>query len=447
MITTNKYFGTDGIRGRAGHYPMVPEFFVKLGWAIGTVLAPHGSSRVLIGKDTRITGYMFESSLQAGLAAAGIDSYLLGAMSTPGVAYLTRNMGFDAGIVISASHNPYQDNGIKIFSRNGTKIPDEIENHIEQTLTQPLAVVSPEKIGRVYRVEEAIKRYIDFCKRVFPTNLSLAGLKIVVDCANGANYYVGPRIFADLGAHILTIANNPNGININEDCGSTHPTKLQEAVVKEGADLGIAFDGDGDRVIMVDKTGAIVDGDELIYIIVQYMLNNDQKVGGVAGTLMTNLGLEQALQALDIPMERSKVGDRYVLETLQKNGWLIGGEASGHIIHLGYATTGDGVIASLLVLAAIAQSGQPLHFLKQGMKKCPQRLINVKVANSVDPMTIPAIKEAVSHAQETLQQRGRIVLRASGTEPLIRVMVEGNDPAEVSKMAADLAEVVEKSLT
>jgi phosphoglucosamine mutase len=447
LITANKYFGTDGIRGRAGHYPMVPEFFVKLGWAIGTVLAPHGSSRVIIGKDTRITGYMFESSLQAGLAAAGVDSYLLGPMSTPGVAYLTRNMGFDAGIVISASHNSYQDNGVKIFSRSGTKIPDEIEHHIEQMLAQPLVVVSPEKVGRVYRVEEAIKRYVDYCKHVFPSNLSLSGLKIVVDCANGANYYMGPRVFADLGAHILTIANNPNGLNINDECGSTHPAKLQEAVVKEEADLGIAFDGDGDRVIMVDKTGEVVDGDELIFIIVQAALRNGQKIDGVAGTLMTNLGLEQALQALDVPMERSKVGDRYVLETLQKKGWQIGGESSGHIIHLGYASTGDGIIAALLVLAAMVQSGESLHSLKQGMHKCPQRLINVKVATSVDPMSVPAIQEAVSHVQEQLQDRGRVLLRASGTEPLIRVMVEGNDPAEVSKLAADLAEIVEKSLS
>lgn len=447
MTATTKYFGTDGIRGRAGQPPMVPEFFVKLGWAIGTALAHHGSSRVIIGKDTRITGYMFESSLQAGLAAAGVDSYLLGAMSTPGVAYLTRSMGFDAGIVISASHNPYQDNGVKIFSRNGTKIPDEIECQIEQIIAQPLVVVSPEKAGRVYRVEEAIKRYVDYCKHVFPTNLSLAGLRIVVDCANGANYYMGPRVLADLGAQVLAIANNPNGVNINDDCGSTHPAKLQEAVVKEDADLGIAFDGDGDRVIMVDKNGEIVDGDELLFIIVQAALRDGQSVDGIAGTLMTNLGLEQAMQAMNITLERCKVGDRFVLETLQKNGWQIGGEASGHIIHLGYATTGDGIIASLLVLAALVQSGEPLHILKKGMHKCPQRLINVKIKERIDPMTVPAIQEALAHVQEQLQQRGRVLLRASGTEPLIRVMIEGDDPAEVSKLAEELAEIVEKALT
>ncbi|MFN7096354.1 MAG: phosphoglucosamine mutase, partial [Gammaproteobacteria bacterium] len=385
MTTNNKYFGTDGIRGRAGQFPMVPEFIVKLGWAIGTVLAHHGSSRVIIGKDTRITGYMFESALQAGLAAAGVDTYLAGSMPTPAIAYLTCHMEFDAGVVISASHNPYQDNGIKIFSSHGTKISDELERQIEQLLSQQMLVVEPEKIGRAYRMEEAIKRYLDYCKSVFPNNLNLSGLKLVVDCANGANYYLGPRIYADLGAKVVAIANNPNGININHDCGSTHPEKLQEAVIKEAADVGIAFDGDGDRLIMVDKSGEIIDGDEILFIIVQNAVLNNQPVTGVAGTVMTNLGLEKALQAMDIPMIRTKVGDRYVLEALQKNNWQIGGETSGHIIHLGYGTTGDGIIASLLVLAAIIQSGQPLQTLKQGMSKLPQKLINVKVLERVDP--------------------------------------------------------------
>lgn len=441
-----KYFGTDGIRGRAGELPMVPEFFVKLGWAIGSVLDHHTTSRVLIGKDTRITGYMFESALQSGLTAAGVDVYMLGPMPTPGIAYLTQDSGFDAGIVISASHNGYQDNGIKLFSSNGMKISDEIEDKIEQLLTEPLVVATPEKIGRVYRVEDGIKRYIDFCQRAFPADLSLKGLKIVLDCANGACYYIAPRVFSDRGAEIVVIGNTPNGININDECGSTHPERLQQTVLNEEADLGIAFDGDGDRVIMVDKEGQLVDGDEILFIIARGAHRRGEKLAGVAGTSMTNLGMEQALERLDVPLQRGKVGDRYVLETLKQNNWQLGGETSGHIIHLDYSTTGDGIIAALLVLAEVVQSGESLHALKNYMEKWPQRLINVKVTRTVDPLTIPAIQQAVTHTEEILQGRGRVLLRASGTEPLIRVMVEGSDAEEVSRLAAELANVVESVL-
>lgn len=443
----NKYFGTDGIRGQVGVAPMIPEFLVKLGWAIGTVLAQHNASRVAIGKDTRITGALFESALQAGFTAAGVDVYMLGTLPTPGIAYLTRSMGFDAGIVISASHNPYQDNGVKIFSRDGTKISDEIEQCIEHLLAQPMVMVASEKIGHIYRVDEAIKRYLDFCQQTFPANLSLKNLKIIVDCANGANYYIGPRILSDLGAEVMALGDRPDGLNINLDCGSTHPELLQKTVLSQQADLGIAFDGDGDRLIMVDHKGELVDGDELLFIIVNAAKNTGKSIGGVAGTLMTNLGLEEALQNMDIPMVRTKVGDRYVLEALKQHNWEIGGEASGHIIHLGYSTTGDGIIASLLVLAEIARTGKPLHELKQAMHKCPQSLINVKILTPVDPLSVPAIKAATEQVEKQLQGRGRVLLRASGTEPLIRVMVEGHDAAEVAKLATELAHIVEKALT
>ncbi|NNM60272.1 MAG: phosphoglucosamine mutase [Legionellales bacterium] len=441
-----KYFGTDGIRGRAGQLPMVPEFIVKLGWAIGSVLDHHTASRVLIGKDTRITGYMFESALQSGLSAAGVDVYMLGPMPTPGIAYLTRDRGFDAGIVISASHNGYQDNGIKIFSRDGMKISDEIEAQIEQLLTEPLLVAPPEKIGRAYRVEDSIKRYIDFCEKAFPSHLSLNGLKIVLDCANGACYYIAPRVFSDLGAEVIVIANTPNGLNINDACGTTHPEQLQQRVIHEKADLGIAFDGDGDRVIMVDKQGELVDGDELLFMIARGAHNRGEVVPGIVGTSMTNLGMEQALSALNIPLQRAKVGDRYVLETLKENNWQLGGETSGHIIHLAFSTTGDGIIAALLVLTEVIQSGEPLHLLKKHMKKWPQCLINVKVSRSVEPLSVPAIQQAVTHAEEILQKRGRVLLRASGTEPLIRVMVEGSDAEEVQRLATGLANTVENAL-
>lgn len=441
-----KYFGTDGIRGRAGMFPMVPDFIVKLGWAIGTTLTHHGSSRIVIGKDTRITGYMFEASLQAGLSAAGVDCYLLGPMPTPGVAFVTQNMGFDAGIVISASHNPYADNGIKIFSANGMKISEELEQQIEHLLDEPLVVVSPEKIGRSYRVDDAMKRYIDFCERVFPVKLNLNALKIIVDAANGANYYLGARVFSDLGANVTMINNQPNGLNINDNCGSTHPQQLQAKVIAEAANCGIAFDGDGDRLIMIDEKGEIVDGDEILYIIVNDAHQRQQTIPGIVGTVMTNLGLEQALQRLNIPLIRAKVGDRYVLETLQKNKWQIGGEASGHILHLAYSTTGDAIIAALLVLAAMIQTGKSLNQLKQGMQKCPQKLINVPVTSTLDPMAVPQISKAVTEAQDQLQERGRVLLRASGTEPLIRVMVEGNDFKEINTIALELAQTVEKAL-
>jgi phosphoglucosamine mutase len=443
LTDKRKYFGTDGIRGKAGISPMVPEFIVKLGWAIGTVLVNQGQGRIVMGKDTRITGYMFESALEAGFAAAGMDTYLLGPMPTPGIAYLTKSMEFDAGIVISASHNLYEDNGIKIFASNGMKLSDEIENQIEALLDTPLHMVAPEKVGRAYRLDDAVKRYIDFCKSTVPAKLTLEGLKIVMDCANGANYYIGPRVFSDLGAQVVTINNTPNGLNINEQCGSTAPTQLQQAVLHESADLGIAFDGDGDRLIMVDHRGELVDGDELLLILALSAQQQGLLKGGVVGTLMSNLGLELALQKANIPFMRSKVGDRYVLEILQEQQWQIGGEPSGHIIHLGHSTTGDAIVAALLVVAEIVRTQQPLHALKKHMQKCPQTMINVRVSHMADPLSKPAIQTAITEANAQLQHRGRVLLRASGTEPVIRVMVEGMDTNEVQHLAQQLAAVVE----
>lgn len=443
MIGQRKYFGTDGIRGKAGVSPMVPEFMVKLGWAIGSVLARQGHGRIIMGKDTRITGYMFESALEAGFAAAGMDTYLLGPMPTPAIAYLTKSMEFDAGIVISASHNPYEDNGIKIFASNGMKLTDDIEHQIEALLDPPLVMVAPEKVGRAYRIDDAVKRYIDFCKSAVPAKLTLEGLKIVMDCANGANYYVGPRVFNDLGAQVVTINNTPNGLNINANCGSTAPTQLQQAVLHESADLGIAFDGDGDRLIMVDHRGELVDGDELLLILALSAQQQGLLQGGIVGTLMSNLGLELALQKANIPFARSKVGDRYVLEVLQQQQWQIGGEPSGHLIHLGHGTTGDAIIAALLIVAEIVRAEQPLHALKKHLQKCPQTMINVRVKQITDPMSNPTIQTAVTNINAQLQNRGRVLLRASGTEPVIRVMVEGTDANEVQHLAQQLAAVVE----
>ena len=437
-----KYFGTDGIRGRVGEYPVTAEFMLKLGWATGRVLGLAGGDLVIIGKDTRISGYMFESALEAGLSAAGIDIRLLGPMPTPGIAYLTRTLHACAGIVISASHNPYFDNGIKFFSRQGTKLPDEVELAIEAELEKPMVTVDSARLGKAERVPDAPGRYIEFCKSTVPMSLSLRGLKIVVDCANGATYGVAPSIFDELGAEVIKLGTHPDGLNINHDCGSTRPEQLQKTVREHAADVGVALDGDGDRVIMVDSRGELVDGDELLFIIARSRREQGKLSGSVVGTLMSNLGLEHALQAHGIAFERARVGDRYVLERLQQNGGTLGGESSGHIICLDRTTTGDGIVAALQVLATMILGGKPLHELKAGMKKYPQYMINVPVGKSVNLEAAPGVQEAVRSAERRLSGRGRVLLRASGTEPVVRVMVEGEDEQMVREEAGHLATAV-----
>lgn len=443
-MSQRKYFGTDGIRGRVGQSPINAEFVLKLGWAVGKVLAREGGSKVLIGKDTRISGYMFESALEAGLSAAGVDIHLLGPMPTPAIAYLTRTLRAQAGIVISASHNPYYDNGIKFFSAQGSKLPDEIEVAIEEQLDQAMKTVDSAHLGKAARVVDAAGRYIEFCKSTVPAHTSLRGIKIIVDCANGATYQIAPNVFRELGAEVLEINVEPDGFNINASCGSTNPEILQRVVLAEEADLGIALDGDGDRVIMVDHQGELLDGDELLFIIARHFAGNRLLQGGVVGTLMSNLGLELALKNLGIDFARAKVGDRYVMEGLEQRSWLLGGESSGHIIWLGATTTGDGIVAALQVLAAMRQTGMNLHQLKSGMVKFPQLMINVQLAKplSADFLLEPRIKEAVLSAESRLAGRGRVLLRPSGTEPLVRVMVEGEDKAQVHAVAQELAAVV-----
>lgn len=443
MTMQRKYFGTDGIRGRVGHAPITPEFFLKLGWAVGCVLANGGNSKILIGKDTRISGYMFESALEAGLSAAGVDIHLLGPMPTPAIAYLTRTLRAKAGIVISASHNPYYDNGIKFFSAEGSKLPDAVELAIEEQLEQPLTTVESHKLGKAVRIEDARGRYIEFCKSSAPSHLSLKGLKIVVDCANGATYGVAPHVFSELGAEVIELGVEPDGLNINDNCGSTKPAILQKIVLAEQADLGIALDGDGDRLIMVDHKGEILDGDELLFIIAKNELKNKRLQGGVVGTAMSNLGFELALQELGLQFVRSKVGDRYVMEELQRTGWQLGGETSGHIIYLNATTTGDGIVSAVQVLAALCQNEISLHELKKGMEKFPQTMLNVHVKQSDNPLQHPRVQQAVKDIEAQLANRGRVLLRASGTEPLLRVMVEGHDSQQVEKLAHELAAVVQ----
>lgn len=442
---SRKYFGTDGVRGRVGEFPITPEFILKLGWAAGRVLGD-GGGKVVIGKDTRLSGYLFESALEAGLSAAGMNVCLLGPMPTPGIAHLTRTLHARAGIVISASHNAYPDNGIKFFSAEGTKLPDELELAIEAMIDQELVTSAPDQLGRAARVEDAAGRYIEYCKSTFPEHLDLSGLNIVLDCANGANYQIAPKVFAELGATLTVIGNNPDGLNINDGCGSTHLEWLQKNVQLQGADLGIAFDGDGDRVLMVDSQGQIVDGDELLYVITTHRQRMQRLQGGVVGTLMTNLGMEHALQAAGIPFARAKVGDRHVMEQLQARGWQLGGEGSGHLICLDKTTTGDGIVAALQVLAAVVESGRSLTELVGGMRKYPQQLINVRLARKVDVLTRPEVQTAVAAAESELAERGRVLLRASGTEPLLRVMVEGQDADQVLRVARELAGVVEQAL-
>ena len=443
---TRKYFGTDGIRGLVGEFPIVPEFAMKLGWAAGKVLAASGQPSVVIGKDTRLSGYLLESALQSGLSAAGVDVRLLGPMPTPAVAHLARAFHASAGIVISASHNPYYDNGIKFFSSFGKKLPDDVELQIEEWLEKPMTIDKPDALGKTLRQEDARGRYIEFCKASFPYHLSLKGLKIVVDCAHGATYQVGPAVFRELGAKVITVACEPNGMNINDDCGSTHPQALQAAVLINKADLGIAFDGDGDRIVMVDHTGSVVDGDEIIVMIARARQQDNPNLQGVVGTLMSNMGMEVALRDMGLDFVRAKVGDRYVMAELGKRGWTLGGESSGHIVCLDKTTTGDAIIAALQVLTAVVQSGQSLHELRQGMTKFPQQLINVKIAQKSDPMLNEEIAAAVAQAERELGARGRVLLRASGTEPLIRVMVEGEHQQQISRICQDLADQVRKAL-
>ena len=445
-----KYFGTDGIRGKVGTGLMSPEKVLKLGWAVGRVLASHEngsnkSNHVVIGKDTRISGYMFESALEAGLSAAGVDVELLGPMPTPGIAYLTRTLRASAGIVISASHNPYYDNGLKFFSPQGKKLDDELEYEIEAMFESEMDIVESATLGKAHRMVDAQGRYIEACKASIPISVRLKGMKIVLDCSNGATYDIAPKVFTELGAQVISTGDKPDGLNINFECGSTDPEHLITRVKVEGADLGIAFDGDGDRVLMVDNQGEVVDGDELLYIIARSRLSKGEDVGGVVGTLMTNLGMELAIKELGLNFERSKVGDRYVLETLNDNGWTIGGESSGHIICLDRTTTGDGIVSALQVLAYLVTENTSLHEAKSGMKKFPQLMINVPLHGNADPMQSSAVQQSVVQAETRLEGRGRVLLRSSGTEPLIRVMVEGEDELLVSQLANEIAEQVEQA--
>ncbi|TWC11914.1 MULTISPECIES: phosphoglucosamine mutase [unclassified Pseudomonas] len=439
---SKKYFGTDGIRGRVGEYPITPDFMLKLGWAAGMAFRKMGACKVLVGKDTRISGYMFESALEAGLTSAGADVMLLGPMPTPAIAYLTRTFHAQAGIVISASHNPHDDNGIKFFSGKGTKLPDEVELMIEELLDTPMTVVESSKIGKVSRINDASGRYIEFCKGSVPTGTSFAGLKVVVDCAHGATYKVAPSVFRELGAEVVVLSAQPNGLNINHNCGSTHTDALQAAVLAEQADLGIAFDGDGDRVLMVDHTGAVVDGDELLFIIARDLHERGKLQGGVVGTLMSNLGLELALADLDIPFVRANVGDRYVISELLERNWVIGGENSGHIVCFDHTTTGDAIIAALQVLMALKARNESLALSRQTLRKCPQVLINVRFGGGANPIEHATVQQASERVTQAMAGRGRVLLRKSGTEPLVRVMVEGEDEAQVRGYAEELAKLV-----
>lgn len=443
-MSKRKYFGTDGIRGKVGEYPITPDFALKLGWAVGRVLAKEGIGNVLIGKDTRISGYMLESALEAGFASAGVAAAFTGPMPTPAIAYLTRTFRADAGVVISASHNPFYDNGIKFFSTEGKKLPDDVEALIEAELEKPLVCVESDKLGRASRITDAAGRYIEFCKGSFDHELSLSGLKIVVDCANGATYHIAPNVLKELGAHVIKIGCNPNGMNINEKCGATDVDALIEKVLEEKADLGFALDGDGDRIILVDHNGHKVDGDQIIYIIAREALRKGQLQGGVVGTLMSNMGLEIGLKELGIPFVRAKVGDRYVLEKLIENNWRFGAENSGHVLLLDKTTTGDGIIAGLQVLSAMIRNKMSLADLSCGMKLFPQVLLNVHLLGSTDPLNHQQVKDVIQEVELALADKGRLLIRKSGTEPLIRVMVEGEDKTLVTQYAQCIVDVIKK---
>ena len=444
-MAERKYFGTDGVRGKVGTNPITPDFVLKLGWAAGKVLATQGSRVVLIGKDTRISGYMLESALEAGLAAAGLSAAFTGPMPTPAVAYLTRTFRAEAGIVISASHNPYYDNGIKFFSTQGTKLPDEVEEAIEAMLEQPMDCVESAELGRASRIKDAAGRYIEFCKSTFPAHLSLENYKIVVDCANGATYESAPSVMRELGAEVIEIGTEPDGMNINEKCGATDIKALQEKVLEVKADVGLAYDGDGDRLIMVDHLGNKVDGDQVLFIIAREALREGRLNGGVVGTLMSNMSLELALKQLAIPFVRANVGDRYVLEQMQERGWGLGGENSGHIIIADRNTTGDGIIASLAVLTAMAKHRLSLNELADAVKLFPQVLINVRFAGGDNPLESDTVKAVAADVEKRLAGKGRILLRKSGTEPLIRVMVECEDGVLAQKCAEEIADAVKEN--
>ncbi len=439
---SRKYFGTDGIRGRVGEPPITPEFCLRLGWAVGRVFSRRGGNHVLIGKDTRISGYMLESVLESGLVSAGANVGLLGPMPTPAVAYLTRTLRADAGIVISASHNPYYDNGIKFFDHHGNKLPDEVELEIEAQLDGTIACVDSDRLGKAARIGDAAGRYIEFCKATVNRGFRLRGLRVVLDCAHGATYHVAPGVFEELGAEIFVMGGAPNGTNINDGCGSTQPDELVAKVLEHRADVGIAFDGDGDRVVMVDAAGDVVDGDELLYIIARHRAEQGTLHGGVVGTVMSNLGLEQALGGLGIPFERAKVGDRYVLELMKDKGWQLGGESSGHLVCLDLTTTGDAIVAALQAMVPMVERERSLKELREGMTKLPQTMINVRAANPAAQAASPAVAQAVAATSARLGKRGRVLLRPSGTEPVIRVMVEGEDAAEVAAIAEELAGAV-----
>ena len=425
-----KYFGTDGIRGKVGESLITPEFALKLGWAAGRVLAKSGNKKVLIGKDPRISGYMLEAALQAGLTSAGVIPVLMGPMPTPAVAYLTHTFRATAGIVISASHNPYYDNGIKFFSDEGLKLSVKTELEIEEQIDKELTCVECNEMGKAYRINDAAGRYIEFCKSTFPSTFDLSGLKIVVDCANGATYHIAPLVISELGAKVIPMGVEPNGVNINLNCGATSMQAISERVVAENADFGIAFDGDGDRVMMVDHTGYVLDGDELLYIIARDKLRQGTLNGGAVGTKMSNLGLEQALKTLGIPFDRSDVGDRHVMELMKKNGWGLGAENSGHIICSEYLATGDGIVSGLQVMGAMQSSRMTLHELRQGMRKYPQVLESIRFNNEIDPMLDEDVLAEQARIEELLGERGRVLLRKSGTEPVFRVMVEADEDEE-----------------
>ncbi len=448
-MAERRFFGTDGMRGRFGEEPITPQTVLRLGWAAGRVLGGNGArdAKVLIGKDTRVSGYLLESALEAGLSAAGMNIVLLGPMPTPGIAYLTRTARARAGIVISASHNPYEDNGIKFFSPEGVKLPDEVEVQIERLMDEPMVIVPPADLGKAERFADAAGRYIEFCKSAVPNRLNLNGIRLVVDCANGAAYHIAPSVFEELGADVVAIGSRPNGFNINLNCGSTHPGALIQAVLDHKADVGVALDGDGDRVILVDHRGEIVNGDQILFILATYRKSVGSLDGGVIGTLMSNFGLEQALQRSQIPFRRARVGDRYVMSELVREGWELGGESSGHIICLDKSTTGDGIIAALQVLQAMMELRRPLAELTEGMTVFPQTMINVRLPGEHTPSNFsvdghPQISEAVRAAECELAAEGRVLLRASGTEPVIRVMVEGRDAEKVARISEHLAAVV-----
>jgi len=441
MMSERKYFGTDGIRGQVGVSNVNPEFMLKLGWAVGRVLANGNRNKVIIGKDTRVSGYMLESALEAGLSAAGIDVSLLGPMPTPAIAYLTQTLRANAGIVISASHNLFEDNGIKFFSADGSKLPDAMELAIEAEIDKPLQTVASVNLGKARRINDAPGRYIEFCKSTIPSMTRLSGLKIVVDCANGATYHIAPNVFSELGADVIAMGDKPDGFNINQKCGSTEPEALRKRVLQSGADIGIALDGDGDRLILVDAAGNIVDGDQIIYIIASER-HHRGVLHGVVGTLMSNYGLEKAINDLGVPFVRTKVGDRYVLETLKEKDWKIGGESSGHIVCLDKTTTGDGIIAALQVLSCMIKHDKTLQQLTQGVQLLPQTLINIRTENALQLMSNLDVLNNLETLQNKLHNQGRVLLRPSGTEPLLRVMVEGKDKQQVTQQAEQLRDEI-----